>query len=176
MTTEITKPENPGNDLLPMEPCLPLDIERLMRAENVTHEENNRFCDRPPPITGDQAEAVRKALTVLEAGMTPAHRPALSSRVITMLAHYFVPDMPQTLADAVMADWIEALSEYPNWAVNAACTRWLHGNNRKPTIADVRKECWDDIYFKRLQIDKLKSILKWHERDQREATKERQNA
>lgn len=159
-----------------MEPCLSPEIERLVRAKNEDHKDREgRWYNRALPITKDQAKAVRKAISTLESGLTPARRPALSARVTTMLAHYFVPDMPQVLADAVMTDWIEALAEYPNWAISAACKRWLHREKRKPTIADVREECRDEIYLTRLNIDRLKFILKWHERDQREATKERQN-
>jgi len=40
---------------------------------------------------------------------------------------------------AVLTDWAQALSEFPQWAIEEACQEYLRTQERKPTIAAIRK-------------------------------------
>lgn len=40
---------------------------------------------------------------------------------------------------AVAQDWVDALAEYPAWAIGEAASEWLRTQEKKPTIAGIRK-------------------------------------
>jgi hypothetical protein len=62
-------------------------------------------------------------------------------RVATLLSHFYVSQMSEHEARAVAQDWADALLEFPQWAVDEACREWLRTQERKPTIAGIRKLC-----------------------------------
>jgi len=62
-------------------------------------------------------------------------------RIATLLSHFYVSPMSETEARAVAQDWADALLEFPQWAVDESCREWLRAQERKPTIAGIRKLC-----------------------------------
>jgi len=49
--------------------------------------------------------------------------------------------MAEAEVKAVAADWADALGHFPQWVVEEACRDYLRENDRKPTIAAIRKLC-----------------------------------
>lgn len=84
---------------------------------------------------------IEKILSGLYDAVTPVQKSWLITRIVSLLGHFHVPDIPQQAADVHVHDWIEALKEYPQWVIEEVCTTWLRNNNRKPTIFDIIKEC-----------------------------------
>ncbi len=83
----------------------------------------------------------REALQQYDRYLAPAERQDVSARIATLLAHYYVPDMPASLQTAVMSDWLDELSEFPAWAIQEACRDWLRNERRKPTLSEILLRC-----------------------------------
>jgi hypothetical protein len=59
--------------------------------------------------------------------------------VETLLAHYFQPGSPSEVLEAAIDDWIEALGQFPQQAIQAACTEYLREEpRRRPTPGAIR--------------------------------------
>ena len=88
----------------------------------------------------DKAEA-REAKKAIKALSTPPDELWIGQRVVTLLYHYFVGDLPDGAIEAMAADWVAELSPYPEWAIEAACAWWLSRGNeyrhRKPMPGDI---------------------------------------
>jgi len=99
-----------------------------------------------PPALGPEARAEVEAFDrALAAYLEPAAPGYVSGRIATTLAHYFVPDIPAPLQRAMLADWQDALAEFPAWAIANACQAWLVHERRKPTPADVVTLCRAEV-------------------------------
>jgi len=62
-------------------------------------------------------------------------------RVATLLSHFFVSSTEEAEMRAMLSDWADALGEFPQWAIEEACREYLRTQERKPTIAAIRKLC-----------------------------------
>ena len=102
---------------------------------------------------------VQVALREYDEYLAPADRAQVSARIATLLAHYFVPDMPATLQTAVMTDWLDQLAECPAWAIQTACRHWLRQEKRKPTIADIVELCGYATFDAETERDVLERCL-----------------
>lgn len=49
----------------------------------------------------------------------------IAGRVTTLLSHFYRPDIPEEVAEAVMMDWISALRNTPKDAIQAGCASYL---------------------------------------------------
>ena len=94
--------------------------------------------------------------------LRPAQRKHVAGRVTTLLAHFFVPDMPVPLQTAVISDWLEDLAEFPPWAVEDACRMWRRTESRRPTPAVIRKICQKAVKDVEFECRILREALNHH--------------
>lgn len=69
----------------------------------------------------------------------PVNREWLSGRVGVLLGHYWTPDTPEQMTQAIARDWIGALCHLPQWALDVACKDWIANGTRKPVPGDIRE-------------------------------------
>ena len=114
----------------------PVYVPRWDRRMNVRSEW------QPPAISEEEVRAqAARALPAFDRCLQPASREHIAGRVTVLMAHSFFPDMPEAVATVYMADWIDALSEFPAWTIDEAARRWLSEHDRKPTIRQFREIC-----------------------------------
>lgn len=97
-----------------------------------------RASAQQPVATMAEAQAIMAQCETLR---RPVDRRWLMGRIATLLSHFYVSPMSETEARAVAQDWANALTEFPQWAVEEACDEWLRTMDRRPTIAGIRKLC-----------------------------------
>ena len=69
------------------------------------------------------------------------HARWIAGRVQVLLSHYFQPDNPQDVQEAALGDWIEALAEFDQSAIDRACAAYIRSQpRRRPTPGDIRKQ------------------------------------
>ena len=67
------------------------------------------------------------------------HASWISGRIETLLSHYFQPESPTEVKDAALDDWVDALSIFPQPAIEYACRTYLRNQpRRRPTPGDIR--------------------------------------
>lgn len=86
-------------------------------------------------------EEAQSLLAECETLRRPVAKDWLMGRVATLLSHFYVSLTDETEMRAILADWAKALAEFPQWAVTEACDEYLRTQERKPTIAAIRKLC-----------------------------------
>lgn len=81
-----------------------------------------------------------RAATDLDYELRPAERDWLVARILTLLAHYWMPDMSENLQTAVGNDWANILGKMPRQAIEAACREYLLTDTRaRPTPGQILK-------------------------------------
>lgn len=108
----------------------PQDLARIARSL--------RHSAQAPISTMQEAQSI---LAKCETLRRPAKRDWIAGRVATLLSHFYVSLMGEAEMRAVASDWLDALAEFPEWAIGEACSEWLRTQDRKPTIAGIRKLC-----------------------------------
>ena len=91
--------------------------------------------------------ACQDYLRQADAAMQPAPRERIHARIVTLMAHYWTPQMPEKIWEAVGLDWAEVLKDLPWSAIERAALEWLRTKDRRPTPAQFRKiavECIED--------------------------------
>ena len=62
----------------------------------------------------------------------------MAFRITTLLSHYYQPDQPSPLSEAVMMDWLRLLDGYSKAAIEHACDGYLRDQpRRRPTPGDI---------------------------------------
>lgn len=109
------------------------------------------------PKNADEAHALALALDRLD---VPASRQWIAQRVVTLLTHYYVIDVHPAAMKAVAKDWTREVSNYPEWAIEAACAWWIGRHNpkrdKKPMPGDISERAEKEIAciaLGRMQID-----------------------
>jgi len=77
----------------------------------------------------------------MEAYLAPADADWVGRRLWALTEHWRQPDLPPEIEDIVNGDWVYIIGRYPQWAIQKACERWLDAEQRRPTIAGIRKLC-----------------------------------
>lgn len=116
--------------------------------------------DCVPRIPAEGREQVATALAHYERHLKPAPQGKITARVTVLLSHYFVPDLPVAAQRAVLTDWVDALADFPWWAIQKACAEWLKTERRKPTPADIVLRCEAAISKAGVDVWALKKLLK----------------
>jgi len=63
----------------------------------------------------------------------------ITARVISLLSHYYQPELAIGLDELVMADWISALGDIPQQAIADAASEWIRDQDRRPTPSAIRR-------------------------------------
>ena len=148
-----------GKNLRPTTPHTPLTLMlRVSRLEDCRI--RTGLYPREPSLTETERAEAEGLVPAYRAYLTPGKRDEISARILTLRAHYFMPDMPKGLADAVADDWTDDMSAYPLWAVKAACDRYRRSQaTRAPRPADIIAFAEEEIEHERQQLHEIEMAL-----------------
>lgn len=119
----------------------------------------------PAVVTAEQATEARGMIVALDAHLAPAERQRTLARVMALLAHYYVAELPAQVQQALAEDWAEDVGEFPAWALDEACRTWRRANpRRKPTPGEIRDLCRREVATHRRQRDRLRQIVDAYDR------------
>lgn len=102
----------------------------------------------PEPLVLQSSELIeaQRLVTIYSRALSPASANIIAVCVQKLFLHYPVKDMKESENEMLMQDWLEDLSEYPNWAINDACVHYRKNNKWRPTVSDIIKIC-DSLVF-----------------------------
>lgn len=122
----------------------------------------------PPVLPREQYEDIRFAqIPSHEAYLRPSERKWINQRVVALLSHYFVPDIPPEAQLVALADWVRLLSPFPQWAVQAAVDEWLSRPGRqKPMPGDIIAACRWRVEEPALNLKLLRKLAARYEQAQ----------
>lgn len=84
----------------------------------------------------------RIAIVEHEVWLKPAERRWLTARIMSLLAHFWIAELGDELQTLIAADFIDALSPYPRWAVQQVCRDVIASARRtRPTPGDLVQGC-----------------------------------
>ena len=67
------------------------------------------------------------------------------ARVAALLSPYYDKDTPQVVREIEAEDWMEALAEFPQWAIERAVRWWKSADNdqrrKRPIEGDIAARC-----------------------------------
>jgi len=105
-------------------------------------------------------------LRIQSALMTSASGVWISARVAALLSPYYEKDIPQAVRKMEAEDWEQALSGFPQWAIERAVRFWKSEGNadrrKRPLEGDIAARC-------RVEMDGVASASKVLEMKQRGA-------
>jgi len=120
-----------------------------------THDASRRAEEHPqravewlkrslPSLRHDQA-AREMASAALIGLQPPANSTWVLARIAALLSPYYEKDVPQAVRMMEAEDWAEALSDYPQWAIQNAVRWWKSEHNadrrRRPMEGDIAAAC-----------------------------------
>ena len=100
---------------------------------------------------------------LVEALSEPATPVQRGKQIATLLAHYYVADMPAGVHDEILSDFAVALREFPAWAIGEARRWWVNDNqkrHRRPLpgdLADRARLAMRDVYAAQDRLNRLQS-------------------
>lgn len=116
-----------------------------------------------------QQEALPKkedVLRIQKTLMTPCSGAWISARIAALLSPYYEKDIPQSVREMEAEDWEQALSGFPQWAIERAVRWWKSDANadrrKRPLEGDIVARC-------RVEMDGVASACKVLEMKQRGA-------
>lgn len=112
-----------------------------------------------PNVTPSQVEECLTVIVEIEAYLNPAEPQKVVARIAALLSHYYVPDSRPELQRAVAHDWIDCIGEFPWWAIQEACRKWMRMERRRPTPSDIRDLCQRQVRAEMQQRDRLRKII-----------------
>lgn len=114
----------------------------------------------PSPVPEGQKRAALRILSDMDRELTPAPSDWIAARIVTLLAHFWMPDMPENLHQAISRDWISVLGGYPRQAIDRACLDYLRDDtSKRPTPGKIRKLCEERVGEKMRDRDRLRECL-----------------
>jgi hypothetical protein len=114
---------------------------------------------RPPAVVSDEQRTdAQRAIPAIEARLRPAEKAEIAGRVMVALAHHYVAKMPDAVHRGIASDWCADLGEYPMWAIEAAFAEWRRTQDKKPTIAGIRRLCWAAVKCDSQTLQRLRVI------------------
>ena len=110
---------------------------------------------------------LRQLVEALSEPATPVQR---GKQIATLLAHYYVANMPDGVHDEILSDFAVALREFPAWAIGEARRWWVNDNpkrHKRPLpgdLADRARLAMRDVYaaqerLKRLESDDYDAVI-----------------
>ena len=120
----------------------------------------HRYAELPDfkSLTEEAKAALPGTIAAYQRYLAPGPVDDITIRVTVLLSHYFVPDIPEAAQAAIMVDWVDALHEFPYWAVKKACDNWRNWETKKPTPAHIRTMCMDAVRDDRETLDRLQRL------------------
>jgi hypothetical protein len=103
---------------------------------------------------------LRQLVEALSEPATPMQR---GRQIATLMAHYYVAEMPGGVHDEILSDFAVALREFPAWAIAEARRWWVNDNpkrHRRPLpgdLADRARLAMRDVYAAQERLKRLES-------------------
>lgn len=77
-----------------------------------------------------------------------------------LLSHYWQPDETDADTQARLADWVEVLSVFPDWAIRAAMLDFQRdGSKARPTPGAISRLCNEQVRPVSAEIAKARAVL-----------------
>ena len=135
--------------------------------EPMTEEKVERglaWLRRLPQLQPTALPEKETVLRIQSALMTSASGVWISARVAALLSPYYEKDIPQAVRKMEAEDWEQALSGFPQWAIERAVRWWKSDANadrrKRPLEGDIVARC-------RVEMDGVASASKVLEMKQR---------
>ncbi|MGY0793163.1 hypothetical protein ACW7BJ_27670 [Azospirillum argentinense] len=121
----------------------------------------------PPSLNREEYDdIVGIDLPALEDYLRPANDTWIDGRIVTLLSHYYVPNVPFDVQVAAHEDWVRLLSPFPQWAIEAAVDEWLSRPGRqKPMPGDIIAACRWRVEEPALNLKLLRKLVARYERE-----------
>ena len=156
--SQLVKPDQPESH--PTTKPLP-DSVRLLLKETYREAE---YRWRPAPVPAHHRTTAQRYLSDLEYELQPAERSWIVARVITLLAHYWMPDMDETLQQAVGSDWANILGSLPRHAIESGCISYASTSTRaRPTPGQILELAQATVAARIRDRDRLVECLAYHQ-------------
>jgi hypothetical protein len=89
-----------------------------------------------------------RAASVVDRLSAPAQPAWTMARIAALLSPYYEKDLPQAVRIIEAQDWADALSGYPQWAIESAVRWWKSADNpdrrKRPLEGDIAERCeWE---------------------------------
>lgn len=98
-----------------------------------------------PQLPPENLPAMAEVEATVAALSEPAESTWLMARVAALLSPYFEKETPRAVREMEAEDWLEALGEYPQWAVEQAVRWWKSAANpdrrKRPLEGDIAARC-----------------------------------
>ena len=107
------------------------------------------------------------ALSQMNAYLAPPEDRWILGRVATMLAHYWVGALPESVGAMVAEDWVKVLTRRPAWAVERAIDEWIAEKTRRPTPAEISQRAFQFASTAYRQHDQLVAVVEAKEKPRR---------
>jgi hypothetical protein len=114
---------------------------------------------QPPPATAEQLAAARTAIAAYEAWLRPADPQWLARRCNALMARFWVGEFDEETCAYQLADTIEALARWPQWAIQDACRWWIAGQSRRPDAASLVRRCRELVAAAPLELAALRRLV-----------------
>lgn len=100
---------------------------------------------RLPQLPQSELPAMREIEATVAVMSEPANAAWCMARVAALLSPYYDKDTPPAVRKMEAEDWLEALGEYPQWAIERAVRWWKSEYNadrrKKPLEGDIAARC-----------------------------------
>jgi hypothetical protein len=100
---------------------------------------------RLPQLPPDALPQMGEVEATVSALSEPVHSTWCMARVAALLNPYYEKDTPQMVREMEAEDWLEALSPFPQWAIERAVRWWKSAENadrrKKPLEGDIAARC-----------------------------------
>jgi hypothetical protein len=115
----------------------------------------------PPKVPASWPDRIeREVLPVYRAYLNPAEEGRIMARVVSLLTHYYVSTTASQVSDVMLEDWLNALGDYPWWAITRAVDEWLRTERVKPHISDICEACESAVRQSRVELALLERVVK----------------
>lgn len=98
-----------------------------------------------PQLPRELLPAQSEVVATVEAWTEPARPEWIMARAAAILSPYYAKDVPQIVREIEAEDWLEALAEYPQWAIERAARWWKGESNpdrrKAPLEGDIAARC-----------------------------------
>ena len=97
-----------------------------------------------PLATLEQRNDVDECANALSKKASPAW---IMARVASLLVDHYEKDTPQSVREMAATDWLVALKDEPQWAIDKAVFWWNSrenpDRNKRPKHGDIAEKCWE---------------------------------
>jgi len=133
----------------------------------------------PPPATAAQLVDASRALEQFEAWLAPAPKAWLVVAMKALFGRWYVPDYDVQTHAMIAADTLDAISEFPKWAIQEVRRDWIANKDRRPDAADLVRACRELVAEDAVTLHNLRRFIDPEEQrlaKPRQAERERREA